>query len=731
MDSIDHHDHDHDHDDDGWRQHTTSPFEEFSDYHQGQGGGGGYHPQAYPITPPRTPSRPHRSLSTATAADEDADLIVPVSSLPPWNNHHHPVSPSSSNATLFFTDAFPDSTARKDDMMALALAFSPNTPTRHHWPDPFDDAEFDDDSEETTELLMRPVLSSKHRNDDEDEVLCWDDDAAASEGLRRRIKARGAWKNQLTCVVVGVAVVFVLMAGLGAWASFSVHSSSPSLQTTTSPQTTPSEQSEPSNPPFKPWLPSYNGHQQPITDDLPNDVTLPPSDSSQSWISTLLTDMLQKRWLPDLIPGAAAEPLLQRRDEDSPVPVAAAPGMKRKVDAGSPKADPPPPPYVPNLQFGLQLDVHAEVVKLKPGGNAAAAAKHGHHVKHLADGSKVLVNPAFAPAASPLVVGSGAEFTPIPKQIWTFWDSDDAELPWMIKGMTKGWQFFNPDYKITVLRPATVATHLRTPFPPHFWTDDTTRQQRANWIRLAVLMEKGGFWIDASTVLTGSLDGILERQKVKNTEAFAYHLDYFTLDKAIPVYETYFLATVPHGQWITAWFSEYNTVFTNFKCQDDYLVYLAKVYGDDGYQKIVQRINDPSYLKLTVASQRVLTHAGIDPMPDTETAESVPYRLLEASNYDDWDYARNLLCHPEERKLKPKDEEVEKEKARAKEEGREYDPEKVTPGVQEWTDEEILVYKMRGPTRQAIAELIESGTPVNPSSIFSKYVLRFFWMEME
>ncbi|KAJ3109466.1 hypothetical protein HDU96_007230 [Phlyctochytrium bullatum] len=120
--------------------------------------------------------------------------------------------------------------------------------------------------------------------------------------------------------------------------------------------------------------------------------------------------------------------------------------------------------------------------------DSAAAAKHGHHVKHLADGSKVLVNPT---AATPVVVGSGADFTPIPKQIWTFWDSDDSELLWMIKGMTKGWQFFNQDYKITVLRPA---THLRTPFPPHFSTVDTTRQQRANWIQFAVLMEKGGFW---------------------------------------------------------------------------------------------------------------------------------------------------------------------------------------------------------------------------------------------
>ncbi|KAJ3209133.1 hypothetical protein HDU67_006378 [Dinochytrium kinnereticum] len=244
--------------------------------------------------------------------------------------------------------------------------------------------------------------------------------------------------------------------------------------------------------------------------------------------------------------------------------------------------------------------------------------------------------------------GHDVEVKEIPRKIWTFWDGGPkSKIPEMIRAMTRGWAFHNPSYQVTILGPSTISKHIRMPLPPHFWDSSTTRQQRANWIRLAVLVEQGGFWIDASTILTGSLDTIRNRQKELKSEAFAYNLDWFSLNKSIPVYETYFLASVPQGKWLTAWFAEYNTVFSNFRCADEYLTYLQKLYGEEGYNRIAQNINDPSYLKLTIASQRVLSYGLLDgnvPLPDTERAESVPYRLLEASGYDDWVYARNLLA---------------------------------------------------------------------------------------
>ncbi|KAI8838371.1 hypothetical protein BC829DRAFT_40001 [Chytridium lagenaria] len=128
-----------------------------------------------------------------------------------------------------------------------------------------------------------------------------------------------------------------------------------------------------------------------------------------------------------------------------------------------------------------------------------------------------------------------SRFQPIPKRIWTFWDGNEDDIPWMITAMMKGWSFHNPSYNITVICSSKVWDYLSTPLPHNFWDGAITRQQKANWVRLAILSEHGGFWIDASTIITGSLDYILDRQRHQQTEAFAFYLDYFTLNKAIPV----------------------------------------------------------------------------------------------------------------------------------------------------------------------------------------------------
>ncbi|KAI8838375.1 hypothetical protein BC829DRAFT_404561, partial [Chytridium lagenaria] len=257
------------------------------------------------------------------------------------------------------------------------------------------------------------------------------------------------------------------------------------------------------------------------------------------------------------------------------------------------------------------------------------------------------------------------------------------KLPWMIQAFSNGWSHFNPSYNITIIRPSTIDLYIAMPLPRRFWDSTTTHQQRANWVRLAILMEQGGFWIDASTILTGSLDPIIDRQQELSSEA------------------TYFLATVPHGRWITSWFAEYNTVFSNFACTDRYLDYLRKLYGDEGYDRIVQNINDPSYLKLTVASQRVLTHrlkeGGIQ-LPATEKAEDVPYLLLSASDYDDWIYAKNLLMNEMSlwKLLRVRKESLEMERL----------------------TQHPLVYKLRGPTRQALNEVLRNGTAIDATSVF-------------
>ncbi|KAJ3098329.1 hypothetical protein HDU96_011136 [Phlyctochytrium bullatum] len=298
-----------------------------------------------------------------------------------------------------------------------------------------------------------------------------------------------------------------------------------------------------------------------------------------------------------------------------------------------------------------------------------------------------------------------SEWRPIPKRIWAFWDGKRSEIPWMIRAMVAGWRWHNPGYNVTVVTAEQVWEIVSVPIPHNFWDSSITRQQRANWMRLAILNEFGGFWIDASTIMTSSLDYILERQRRLRTEAYAFHIEPFTENPQMPVYETYFLATVPTGMWISSWFHEYNLVFANFGCHDDYLDYVRYMHGDNGYRAITQGMNDPSYLKLAVASQRVLTYRNI-PLPDTDGATSDPYQLLVDCQYDDWLYAQRLMeplggfsSHAHD--------------AHA-------------PGHTGLP----RFYKLRRHTRDAIEETLRNRTtPVLKDSIFGRFVVRFAEME--
>ncbi|KAJ3098514.1 hypothetical protein HDU96_011054 [Phlyctochytrium bullatum] len=318
--------------------------------------------------------------------------------------------------------------------------------------------------------------------------------------------------------------------------------------------------------------------------------------------------------------------------------------------------------------------------------------------------------------------------------------------PNFISRMVIAWKRHNRDFRVILLRPSTLSRHLTIPPPPEFWGRTgangtapltSTSQQRANWVRLAILAEHGGVWIDASVVLTGSLSTLLEpllnRSGVGAPEAFAFHTDGFSkrsdvvreeggrrehfervhggrragnenaaslqdslgakdqvslnattasnssnvdavtpkiqsswtlpaVDTFLPVYETYFIASVPNGRWL----SECTFAMTTFGLHTDhYLDFLKRIHGDDGYHRIVQNIiQNPGYLKLTVTSQRVLVMFGEKrpgrcgggggiPLPATLPAEEVPYRLLKACERNEWEYAKRLLTAPRDKGNEP------------------------------------------------------------------------------
>ncbi|KAJ3117939.1 hypothetical protein HDU96_004843 [Phlyctochytrium bullatum] len=288
-------------------------------------------------------------------------------------------------------------------------------------------------------------------------------------------------------------------------------------------------------------------------------------------------------------------------------------------------------------------------------------------------------------------------FRPIPKLIWSYWHDDNP--PTFVRDVIFAWRRFNPDFNITILTRDTLWHHISVKPPPSF--HDVIVAHQSDWVRLAVLMEHGGFWLDASLLTTRSLDELRDRQrteaalawkaggrdvehKLARTEAFQYYISGFTTDVETPVMESWLIATVPRGKYITSMFMEFNFAMANYNVNEGYIEHLRKAHGDQVYeQKIRQNLDNEYYLIILLCSSKVQAIDGI-PTPMTENSEDGPNRIQHENGWNDWESAvalRRNLTFP-------------------------------TP----------LTVKLRGGFRDALIEQLRDGMPVEEGSVYRRFV---------
>ena len=108
----------------------------------------------------------------------------------------------------------------------------------------------------------------------------------------------------------------------------------------------------------------------------------------------------------------------------------------------------------------------------------------------------------------------------VPKIIWCYWDSDN--LPPLIKTFTDCWKFKLKSWTVNVITPSTINKHLSKEIkkpthliPAHF----------ADWLRLYLLRDHGGVWIDASTIIENeqALDRYYTEFCQSGKELFGFH----------------------------------------------------------------------------------------------------------------------------------------------------------------------------------------------------------------
>ena len=129
----------------------------------------------------------------------------------------------------------------------------------------------------------------------------------------------------------------------------------------------------------------------------------------------------------------------------------------------------------------------------------------------------------------------------IPKLIFTFWNR--LPTPNFITLVLNNWRKMNPDFQVVLLTFDNLHEWIDlnyTPLPFNF--EKLSPQYQADWIRLAVILNRGGIWVDASFIMMHSLNFIIDAVEREGSEGFQYYLDGWTSISDYPYYENWLIA---------------------------------------------------------------------------------------------------------------------------------------------------------------------------------------------
>jgi hypothetical protein len=218
--------------------------------------------------------------------------------------------------------------------------------------------------------------------------------------------------------------------------------------------------------------------------------------------------------------------------------------------------------------------------------------------------------------------------TNIPKHIWTFWDN--AELPEIVVKCIDTWKKYNSDYEITILS----KDNLKEWIPEYdvfSFRFANSPQKISDFIRIIIIAKYGGIWIDASTILTKSLNWIHDIHNENNCEFIGYYINKKTTNIKYPVLENWFFATVPKSTFMCNWRDAFLKL-NEFNEIKDYIKYLVNQKVD------LQGIGESEYFTMHLAAQYVLqkkmTPEEIKKKLHLMKAEDGPLKYLAINNFN-------------------------------------------------------------------------------------------------
>lgn len=225
-----------------------------------------------------------------------------------------------------------------------------------------------------------------------------------------------------------------------------------------------------------------------------------------------------------------------------------------------------------------------------------------------------------------------SNLTPVirPRIIWSYWH--DPEVPEFIAACVRSWELNAPGYTIRLLNRNTVKDHIGN---VPFWVRKLKPAAVSDWIRLKLIRDVGGIWLDASFILIEPLHKAFPPEALNGDDAFLFQNRKWTRDETYPMMETWFIAAPPGNPLISAWFSAYNLACVNRR------IYLRIARIRFGYDAIYQGYPRIRYYTAFAALQCVLRTASF--RFNYSDSEDGPYELQNRADYDFEKIARALV----------------------------------------------------------------------------------------
>ena len=179
-----------------------------------------------------------------------------------------------------------------------------------------------------------------------------------------------------------------------------------------------------------------------------------------------------------------------------------------------------------------------------------------------------------------------------PKIIWLYWDSK-VEIPSVVLLCLERVKKFCPDFDVRFLNEVSVKEFIHVPELPL----QLPAAIKADYIRLKLLAQYGGVWMDSSIFINESLEWVFE--KINNHDAFVFYSDECTIDIKSPITENWLIISPINSGFVKSWFEEFS------KCifSDDPVGYYNDLKSDKSF---MQNLSRPDYLLCYISAIKVL-----------------------------------------------------------------------------------------------------------------------------